>query len=226
MPREKDKEKETWRVYERGGKKRRGKEEGDEKEVKWSACIFIFCLFCHKLFKGYVLPTTHLGMGVKVEEFLMLFSRKPLNLFCWLFFFLLLFPLSHHLALSLSRSPSLTKTWQLLSSRLILAINFTSCVLCSFKRLELLPHGHMPLPSSQVAVNIHVCHKGKTLAILLKCIKCAYVWLIKLSLHNAVAIGVDSALNMGNKFQNSTQQLPNQLGLLNNRQNKSFYRMF
>lgn len=83
----------------------------------------------------------------------------------------------------------------------------------------------MPLPSSQVAVNIHVCHKGKTLAILLKCIKCAYVWLIKLSLHNAVAIGVDSALNMGNKFQNSTQQLPNQLGLLNNRQNKSFYRM-
>lgn len=78
MPREKDKEKATWRVYERGGKKRRGKEEGDEKEVKWSACIFIFCLFCHKLLKGYVLPTTHLGMGVKVEEFPhALFSQAP-----------------------------------------------------------------------------------------------------------------------------------------------------
>ena len=24
--------------------------------------IVIFCLVCHKLFKGYVLPTTHLGM--------------------------------------------------------------------------------------------------------------------------------------------------------------------
>lgn len=103
-------------IWKREEKKGRGKEEGDEKEVKWSTCIFIFCLFCHKLFKGYVLPTRHVGMGVKVEEFLMLFSRKPLKPILLTPLFFLRFPLSHHLALSLSLSPSLTQKKKILAA--------------------------------------------------------------------------------------------------------------
>lgn len=61
------------------GAKERERKRGSIRERRKveSVCVFIFRLFCHKLFKGYILPTTHLGTRVKVEEFLLLFSIRP-----------------------------------------------------------------------------------------------------------------------------------------------------
>lgn len=52
-------------------------------------CARARSLFCHKLFKGYMLPTTHLGLKVKVEEFLLLLNPLEHVLLILLFSFLL-----------------------------------------------------------------------------------------------------------------------------------------
>lgn len=80
MPREKDKEMEMWRVCERGGKRKK-EEEVFENAGKWRGCSY-FAYFATSSSKGYILCTTHLGMRVKVEEFLLLFSHNPLNSVC------------------------------------------------------------------------------------------------------------------------------------------------
>lgn len=98
--REREREKGMWRECERGSKRKRKRGSMWERGKVERVCVFIFCLFCHKLFKGYVLPATYLGMRVKVEEFLLLFPLKPPNLFCWFLFFL--FPFSPLLYLCLS----------------------------------------------------------------------------------------------------------------------------
>lgn len=59
MPRKKDKESREFVKDMAKGKR--------EKEVhKKEERVLVFCLLCHKLFKGYVSPTTHGGMRVKV----------------------------------------------------------------------------------------------------------------------------------------------------------------
>lgn len=61
-----------------------GEKEAHEEEKKSCVCVYVCVrarsLFCHKLFKGYMLPTTHLGLRVKVEEFPLLLN--PLEQFC------------------------------------------------------------------------------------------------------------------------------------------------
>ena len=121
-----------WREFERGSERKTGRKRGSIRERGKSGervCVFIFRLFCHKLFKGYILPTTHLGMRVKVEEFLLLSSplNPPPNPFCWFLFFFFLFLLA-------LISPSLAslwllcaQTWQLLSGWPRLDINFMFC---------------------------------------------------------------------------------------------------
>lgn len=98
--RKRKRERDVERVRKREQKKERKRGSMWERGKVERVCVFIFCLFCHKLFKGYVLPATYLGMRVKVEEFLLLFPLKPPNLFCWFLFFL--FPFSPLLYLCLS----------------------------------------------------------------------------------------------------------------------------
>lgn len=59
--------------------KRKRMMHGRKRQSREQVRAFIFCLSCHQLFKGYVLPPTHLGMRVEVEKFPMLFST-PLPL--------------------------------------------------------------------------------------------------------------------------------------------------
>lgn len=68
-----------------GAKERKRKRGSIWERKSEQASVRVF-IFCYKLFKGYILPSKHLGMRVKVEEFLLLFAIPP-NLFCWFLFF-------------------------------------------------------------------------------------------------------------------------------------------
>lgn len=95
-----DKEREMWREFKRGEQQRKRKS-GVQVCVCVCVCVFIFRLSCHELFKGYILPPTHLGMRVKVEEFPLLFSILPRTHFCWCLFLPPLFPFKPPLPVSL-----------------------------------------------------------------------------------------------------------------------------
>lgn len=75
-----------------GGRKSETGRRKHRRKRKSGVCVCVRSLFCHKLLKDYMLPTTHLGLRVKVEEFLLLLN--PLEHILLLLFFSFLFALT------------------------------------------------------------------------------------------------------------------------------------
>lgn len=64
-----DEGREMWRAF-----KRKRMMHGRKRQSREQVRAFTLRLSCHQLFKGYVLPPTHLGTRVEVEKFRLLFS--------------------------------------------------------------------------------------------------------------------------------------------------------
>lgn len=67
-----DEGREMWRAF-----KRKRMMHGRKRQSREQVRAFMLRLSCHQLFKGYVLPPTHLGRRVEVEKFPLLFSTPP-----------------------------------------------------------------------------------------------------------------------------------------------------
>ena len=76
----------------KGGAKARQEKGSTQRRGKVCVCVCARSLLCHKLFKGYMLLTTRLGLRVKVEEFFLLLNPLEHVLLILLLFFLSIRP--------------------------------------------------------------------------------------------------------------------------------------